>query len=346
MEVGLFDHIARANTHLAKLFDDRISFYSAADQMGFYCMHLAEHHCSPVNMAPSPSVFLAALARETKSIRLGPLCYLLTLYTPLRLLEEIAMLDHLSHGRLEIGIGRGISPFELSYHNVDYSKSRDIFLDAYRCIRKGMVNNELTYKGEFYEYENTPIELHPYQNEPSFWYGSSNITGATFAGEYGMHFTANGPTDFAKINIDAYKEALAKRGSPEVIKPEFKGGAAIGALRQIYVAETDAEAIAIAGPAALKHHEEINWLRNKHGVNELTVRLKVPRAHDLAGMMKDGTVIAGSPSTVLAEIERQTDLLGTNYILGYMMFGNLTLEQSMRSLRLFHSDVMPKIKAM
>jgi alkanesulfonate monooxygenase SsuD/methylene tetrahydromethanopterin reductase-like flavin-dependent oxidoreductase (luciferase family) len=209
-----------------------------------------------------------------------------------------------------------------------------------------MVNDELNYQGEFYKYENAPIELHPYQKEPAFWYGSSNTVGATFAGEHGMHFTANGPTDFARKNIDAYKEALAKRGAPEVIKPEFKGGAAIGALRQIYVAETDAEAIAIAGPAALKHHEEINWLRNKHGVNELTARLNVPRAHDLEGMMKEGTVIAGSPSTVLAEIERQTDLLGTNYILGYMMFGNLTLEQAMRSLRLFNSEVMPKIKAM
>jgi alkanesulfonate monooxygenase SsuD/methylene tetrahydromethanopterin reductase-like flavin-dependent oxidoreductase (luciferase family) len=346
MEVGLFDHIGRADTHLAKLFDDRIAFYSAADKLGFYCMHLAEHHCSPVNMAPSPSVFLAALARETKSMRLGPLCYLLTLYTPLRLLEEIAMLDHLSHGRLEIGIGRGVSPFELSYHNVDHSKSRDIFIDAYQCIRQGMVSNELNYDGDFYHYKNAPIELHPYQQPPAFWYGSSNTTGATFAGEHGMHFTANGPTDFAKTNIDAYKDALAKRGAPEVTKPEFRGGAAIGALRQIYVAETDAEAYAIAEPAALKHHEEINWLRNKHNVNELTARLNVPRAHDFRGMMREGTVIAGSPSTVLAEIQRQTEILGTNYILGYMMFGNLTLEQAMRSLNLFSAEVMPKIKAM
>ena len=346
MEVGLFDHIGRADTHLAKLFDDRIAFYSAADKLGFYCMHLAEHHCSPVNMAPSPSVFLAALARETKSMRLGPLCYLLTLYTPLRLLEEIAMLDHLSHGRLEIGIGRGVSPFELSYHNVDHSKSRDIFIDAYQCIRQGMVSNELNYDGDFYHYKNAPIELHPYQQPPAFWYGSSNTTGATFAGEHGMHFTANGPTDFAKTNIDAYQDALAKRGAPEVAKPEFRGGAAIGALRQIYVAETDAEAYAIAEPAALKHHEEINWLRNKHNVNELTARLNVPRAHDFRGMMREGTVIAGSPSTVLAEIQRQTEILGTNYILGYMMFGNLTLEQAMRSLNLFSAEVMPKIKAM
>jgi alkanesulfonate monooxygenase SsuD/methylene tetrahydromethanopterin reductase-like flavin-dependent oxidoreductase (luciferase family) len=63
-------------------------------------------------------------------------------------------------------------------------------------------------------------------------------------------------------------------------------------------------------------------------------------------MMKEGTVIAGSPSTVLAEIQRQTEILGTNYILGYMMFGNLTLDQAMRSLTLFKAEVMPTIKAM
>ncbi|MDB5545777.1 MAG: luciferase-like protein, partial [Hyphomicrobiales bacterium] len=224
--------------------------------------------------------------------------------------------------------------------------SREMFMDAYQCLRKGMVSDELTYEGAYYNYKDAPIELHTYQPSPAFWYGSSNTVGAAFAGEAGMHFTANGPTDFAKKNIDAYKEALAKRGGPEIVKPEFSGGAAIGALRQIFVAETDAEAIAIAEPAAMKHHEEINWLRNKHGVNELTARLNVPRSHDLAGMMKEGTVIAGSPSTVLAEIQRQTEVLGTNYILAYMMFGNLTLEQSMRSLNLFNAEVMPTIRAM
>lgn len=346
MKVGLFDHIGRGNAQLAKLYDDRLTFYSEADRYGFYCMHLAEHHCSPVNMAPSPSVFLAALARCTKTMRLGPLCYLLTLYSPLRILEEISMLDHLSHGRLDIGVGRGVSPFELGYHNVDHSKSRDMFIDAYDCVREGMKADFLTYEGEYYTYKEAPIELHPFQSPPPFWYGSSNTVGATWAGEHGMHFTANGPTAFAGKNIAAYKDALARRGGPEVHKEEFSGGAAIGALRQIVVAETDAKARAIAEPAALKHHEEINWLRNKHGVNELTARLNVPRAHDFDGMLAEGTIIASSPSTVLAEIQRQTEELGTNYILGYMMFGDMPLHHALDSLGLFHSEVMPAIEKM
>ena len=346
MKVGLFDHIGRADTLLAKLFDERLALYGAADRLGFYCFHLAEHHCSPVNMAPSPSVFLAALARETKSMRLGPLCYLLTLYSPLRMLEEISMLDHLSHGRFEIGVGRGVSPYELGYHQVDHTKSREIFIDAYQCLRAGMKTDLLNYAGPYYNYKDTPIELHPYQEEPAFWYGSSNATGSTWAGEHGMHFTANGPTEFAKGNIDIFKAALAKRGGPEVSKPEFSGGVAIGPLRHIFVAETDEEAVAVAGPAALKHLEELNWLRTKHANSEHAERVNFPRAATLDGMRKEGTFIVGSPQTVIDEIRRQSDYLGTNYLLAYMMFGDMTLKQSMGSLNLFHSAVMPAVDRM
>ena len=87
MQVGLFDHIEDAGRPLAILFEERLAFAEAADQAGIYCLHVAEHHCSPINMTPSPSVFLAAAAQRTKRMRLGPLCYLLPLYSPLRVIE-------------------------------------------------------------------------------------------------------------------------------------------------------------------------------------------------------------------------------------------------------------------
>ena len=78
-------------------------------------------------MAPSPALFLTAAAQRTRRIRLGPLVYLLPLYHPLRLIEEVCMLDHLSGGRLELGIGRGVSPYELGYFGVDAADSRAFF---------------------------------------------------------------------------------------------------------------------------------------------------------------------------------------------------------------------------
>jgi alkanesulfonate monooxygenase SsuD/methylene tetrahydromethanopterin reductase-like flavin-dependent oxidoreductase (luciferase family) len=344
MKVGLFDHIGRADRPLAQLYDERLEFYGAADEAGFWGVHIAEHHCSPINMAPSPNLFLAALARQTRNIRLGPLCYLLTLYSPLRMIEEISMLDHLSRGRLEVGIGRGVSPFELGYHNVDHSKSRDMFIDAFRCISAGMAADTLDYSGPYYTYKGVPIELRPLQHPaPAFWYGSSNTTGAAWAGEHGMHFVANGPTDFARGNIAAFQAALERRGGAASPKAGFSGGCAVGALRQIVVADTDEEALRIARPASHRHHEDLNWLRTRHGINEFTARLNVPRAATLEGMMREGTVIAGSPETVVAAIGRQVAALGINYLVAYMMFGDMSLADSLRSLRLFAGEVMPKI---
>src|SRR5579883_509110 len=194
MKIGLFDHVEDAGRPLSTLFDERLQFAAAADQAGVYCLHVAEHHATPLNMVPVPGVYLGAVARATRRMRLGPLVYLLPLYTPLRMIEEICMLDHLSSGRLDVGVGRGVSPFELKYHKVEHDQSRDIFVDAFACVSAGLQTDMLTYKGAHYAYENVPIALRPLQQpHPAFWYGSSNTTGATWAGEQGLHFVTLGP---------------------------------------------------------------------------------------------------------------------------------------------------------
>ena len=344
MKVGLFDHVEWADRPLATLFDERLRFAAAADDAGIYCLHLAEHHATPLNMVPVPGVYMGALARATKRMRLGPLVYLLPLYSPLRMIEEICMLDHLSYGRLEVGVGRGVSPFELKYHKVDHDQSRDIFVDAFECISAGLTTDMLTYEGQNYSYANVPIALRPLQQpHPAFWYGSSNPTGSTWAGERGMHFLSLGPTGFAKKNIDAFKEALAKRGGPASPKAEFSGGVAIGVQRHIFVADTDAEAIRFAKPAMERHLANLNWLRAKHGVGAAEARIGVPRGATFEDGVKDGSVIAGSPQTVWAEIERQCGELGINYLLTYLFLGTMSLAEALRSLHLFSAEVMPKI---
>jgi len=144
MKIGLFDHVEQGEHPLAQLFDERLKFAEAADAAGVYCLHIAEHHATPLNMVPVPGVYLGALARTTKRMRLGPLVYLLPLYSPLRMVEEICMLDHLSHGRLEVGVGRGVSPYELGFHKVAHDDSRDIFIDAFNCISAGLTTDPST----------------------------------------------------------------------------------------------------------------------------------------------------------------------------------------------------------
>lgn len=347
MKVGLFDHVERADRPLADLYDERLKFAASADEAGFYCLHVAEHHCTPLNMVPEPSVYLAAVARATKRIHFGPLVYLLPLYSPLRLIEEICMLDHLGRGRLEVGVGRGVSPFELNYHKVDHGESRDIFIDAYECLLEGLTHDSFSFKGKYFTYGETPMPMRPYQKpHPPLWYGSSNAIGSTWAGEHGLNFTANGPTDFAKGNIAAFCEALSKRGAPMIAKPDFKEGVAIGALRHIVVAETEDAAIRIAKPAFEYHLASLNYLRKLHNSMEFTTRLNVQRGQNFEECVKNGMVIAGSPAQVTEAIARQTREMGINYLLTYLFFGTMSFADAERSLELFATRVMPAIAAL
>ncbi len=344
MKVGLFDHVEHGERPLARLFDERLRFAEAAEAAGIYCLHVAEHHATPLNMVPVPGVYLGALARGTARMRLGPLVYLLPLYSPLRLIEEICMLDHLSHGRLDIGVGRGVSPYELKYHKVEHDRSRDIFIDVFQCISAGLTSDPFSYSGEHFTYDNVPMALRPLQQpHPPFWYASSNEIGSSWGGERGLHYVTLGPTPMAKANIETYKAALQKRGAPVQPKSEFPGGAVIGVLRHIFVADTDAEAHRFGKPAMEVHLANLNWLRVKQGDTGLTSRLRIPHGESYEDCLANGTVIAGSPQTVRAELERQIKELGVNYLLTYLFLGTMSLADALRSLNLFGTEVMPHL---
>ena len=152
MKFGIFDHLDDSGLPTGKHFEDRFSLIEAYDRCGFYAYHLAEHHGTPLGMAPSPGVFLAAIAQRTKRLRFGPLVYLLPLYHPIRLIEEICMLDHMSNGRLELGVGRGVSPIEVGFYGVDPAEGPLRFAEALKVIRQGLTSDKLTFHGDYYSF--------------------------------------------------------------------------------------------------------------------------------------------------------------------------------------------------
>ncbi len=132
LSFGIFDHLDRGAVPLAEFYENRLKLIEAYDRHGFYIYLCAEHHATPLGLAPSPGIFLSAVAARTKQLRLGPLVYTLPLYHPLRLIEEICMLDQMSGGRFEFGVGRGISPIEVGYYGIDPEKSQAMFGEALR----------------------------------------------------------------------------------------------------------------------------------------------------------------------------------------------------------------------
>ena len=154
------------------------------DQAGFSTFHITEHHFTPLGLAPSPLIFLSAASRITKSIRLAPLVLILPLYNPLRLAAELCMLDHLSKGRLDIGVGRGISPYELAFYNINHLEAQSIYNEAYEVLMMALTRETVDFRGHYFKYFNVPIEMRPYQKpHPPLWYATGSEEGAAWAGK-------------------------------------------------------------------------------------------------------------------------------------------------------------------
>lgn len=341
MKFALWDHVDRSGRPLARLFDERLEFVAAGDAAGFHCLHVAEHHATPLNLVPVPGVYLGAVARITKRMRLGPLCYLLPLYSPLRLIEEICMLDQLSGGRLDVGVGRGVSPFELNFHNVDPNSAREVFMEVLEILLKGFGSERLDHEGKRFRYKNVPMELQPLQRpHPPIWYPSSNEGSARWAGERGYNYVTLGSMDRARKNIDAFRAGLATRATADVPSDSHPGGVAIGVNRHIVVADTDADALRIAKPAHEVYHASLSklWRENVQGPSIL-----LPSTEHVEQEIAAGSTIAGSPETVRRAVAEQIRTLGLNYMLCGFYFGDMKHQDAMRSLSLFATEVMPAL---
>src|SRR5437667_229243 len=153
LEFGVFDHVDRHDLPLKDFYEDRLKLIEAYDRAGIYGYHVAEHHATPLGMAPSPSVYLSAVAQRTKRLNFGPLVYTLPLYHPIRLIEEICMLDQMSGGRFQFGVGKGISPIETRYYGVDPDKSAKMMIEAFEVLQRGLQSRRLDFDGEFYKFK-------------------------------------------------------------------------------------------------------------------------------------------------------------------------------------------------
>ena len=333
---GLFDWIDRGTVPLQQLYAERLQLLEAADAAGFFGYHLAEHHATPLGMAPSPALFLSAAAQHTQRIRLGPLVYLLPLYHPLRLIEEVCMLDHLSGGRLELGVGRGVSPYELGYFGVDAAGTRAIFNEALAVLVTGLTQARLTFAGQHYRYHDVPMELHPLQQPyPPLWYPTHNPESVAYAARHGFHFVSLGPAAHVRQHVDLYWQTWeAHRQEPGRLNGHV-AAPKVGIVRQVVVADTDAEALALTRAAHGDWYHSITKLWHAH--NDHTpdglFSWETSTQHD--------TILFGTPTHVREQMAQLLEVSGCNYVICAFAWGTLPHAQALHSLRLFAAEVMP-----
>ncbi len=334
LQFGIFDHLDRNDLPLRDYYEQRLQVIEAFDRCGFYAYHLAEHHFTPLGMAPSPSVFLSAIAQRTSRLRFGTFVYALPVHHPLRVLEEICMLDHLSGGRLEIGFGRGSVPFEISYYGQNAEERQNIYAERLELILKAFTAKNLTWNGKYDQFANVPMEFAPLQKpHPPLWYGAHSPDSAERAARKGLNIVTNDMPDNARAIVARYLQVWA----------EAQGSAAppkMGIVRFIVVADTDAEALKIARRAYLRWRSSFTYLSELNG----TLPQSPLRADSYDVVVQQGQAIAGSPDTVAEFLARQFEDNPANYLVGQFCFGDLTLAEMLRSTELFASHVMPALR--
>ena len=340
MRVGIFDHLDRGEASLTQLYEERLQLIEAADALGIDSYHLAEHHWNPVGMAPLPGVFLGAAAARTKRIRLGPLAYALAFHNPLILAEEICMLDHLSGGRFELGIGRGISPWELSMFGTSMNETRDLFREAMEILIQYFTSDSVTHRGTRWRYFDVPVQIKPLQQPfPPLWYGSSSGATRDYIASLGAAMNSGwAPAARIKQSTDLYRAAW-DRSKDAPLRAQRPAQPTLGSVRMIVIADSDPAAEALAQPAYERWYASLVHQAHSFGFTALFV----PQAYEVA-RRRVGSVIAGTPDTVRSELMRHIAESGINYPLLQLAFGNLSYAHALRSLQLFAAEILPQLR--
>jgi len=338
LEFGVFDWIEWSDRPAGEIFEHKLKVAEAADRAGFYAWHIAEHQGTPLSIDGSPSLVLAAAIQRTKRLRLGALTFCLPWYNPFRFYNEICMLDHMSGGRIELGVGRGVSPIESSYFGMkSIDESRERYRETLDIFFAACGSRVLNHEGKHYAYRDLELHLHPHQRPyPPLWFPSSDRNSIEFTAKHGYHTVLNTTAADAGKLYAQYRETWVKHRDDPGRHNAHVSAPKLGKSQHVFVAESDAEAKSRGEVAYQVWSEHLTHLTRKHGRPDL---LNV-NPQSAAAVTR---LVAGSPATVARDLAQVVREAGINYLMLVFSFGDLAPERAMRSMDLFVADVMPRL---
>jgi alkanesulfonate monooxygenase SsuD/methylene tetrahydromethanopterin reductase-like flavin-dependent oxidoreductase (luciferase family) len=363
MEIGLYDVLdqAQMESHAvaADVYDEHIRGAQEAEQMGYKYYFSIEHQTSDVSFLSAPSVYLTALARGTSAMRFGVMIYQLPFHHPIRLAEDVAMLDHLSRGRVEFGAGTGVTSHEFLRWKVDFDRRRDISEEALDVILQAWTQDSVTYNGEFFQFDEVLTSPKPFQQpHPPVWFGCHSAASFEYAAQNNFHVSQNIDTDQVIADkFETWRGLWRNAGHQTAMPKTFL-------TRHVHVAETDEKAREQAEPhlatalypdavPAGKGQDIIRGTRIGYGPDGMRGgdpgtperaelrRVFSERARSYDFWVDNGIALVGSPETVAKQLKQQHDLIGHDIFCARHMFGYISPEAAKTSIKLFAEEVMP-----
>jgi alkanesulfonate monooxygenase SsuD/methylene tetrahydromethanopterin reductase-like flavin-dependent oxidoreductase (luciferase family) len=349
MEFGMFHEFQRSPGQTeAAAFAEAFEQVDAAERWGLDAMWLAELHVAPDrSVLAAPLTIAAAIAARTTRMKIGIAVQVLPLCHPLRLAEEAATVDHLSHGRLIFGVGRSGFPGTYQAYGIPYAESRERFAEVLEILRRAWTQETFSYAGDFYRFDDVCLVPKPYQQPlPEIRIAATSPDTYAAIGAMGYPiFCAVRLGTLSELvpNLRAYREAYAAAGHP--------GRGQVFLRVPVYLAETKARARA-EPEASIMHFYRVLGARLEQTAGASGARAIEQRAErgqalqriDYDEVLRE-KIIVGTPAQVSARLAGLRDELGIDGILAEMNCGSrIPHAQVLRSLELLCRDVMPSFR--
>jgi alkanesulfonate monooxygenase SsuD/methylene tetrahydromethanopterin reductase-like flavin-dependent oxidoreductase (luciferase family) len=325
-------------------YDEIVEQIMLAERLGYDRVWLTCHHFTSFSR-PSSLLTLAYVAARTTRIRLGIGVSVLPLEHPLKVAEDVAVLDHLSGGRVDLGVGRGIQPEAFHGFDIPMRESSERYAEALEIIRRAWTEERFSYSGSFWQVPELSVLPRPLQQpHPPIWQvgvSPGSIQRAAEAGLNGLIGTYMNTLDEVQGDLELWRGHLHSNGD---------GRPLLAHNELVYVAETDEQAEAEARPSGLWYSRSAGstWQGDDadgglpdnydhwRALSRRTASLEWPDLFQNRSLM-------GSPGTVAAKVARLASW-GVDELIVFSSFGGMPHEQTCRSLRLFAEHVMPEFR--
>jgi len=336
----------RPNSSSQEMYERQLQEVELADRIGIDEIWFQEHHLIAGSSVPSPNLLIAAAAQRTSRIRFASMVNILPFRHPLLVAEEGAMLDNLTGGRFDMGLGRGLRPPEFEAFGVDQAQSREMFLESFDIIRRVWADEDFEYAGKYWSVKKAaplspPLVQRPH---PPFLVSAQSEESLRWAAQHDIPFAQiDSLVEQARRDQAFYREVQLAHGHA----PHPR----LYLMREIYVGDSDAQARAEAEAHLLQYWD----LWNRY--TQFTTGGRLPDSYDfwrrqapmlhamsLGEVLSHDMAILGSPQTVADAILRiagQLDLLGLALV---FKLGTMPYEMVERSMTRFGDEVMPRIR--
>ena len=314
------------------------------DELGMEMLWLAEHHFDGICAYVDPVSFAAALATCTKQIQIGFAVAQMSLHHPIRMAEQMALIDNISHGRLVVGLGRGTAYniYDYQGYGIDPNEAQERLIESEDIMIKAWTTENFRHKGKYWDIQLPMLRPRPYTKpHPYVIRACSGEESMLEMARAGRPFLMNVQTnEVTKHRMDLYRKTLRDSGYDE--ESVAKNVAESWVWRNIFVAETDAEAERLALPA-FKTQTEFRMAMRKKVYEEQGLYLKKESGSAPARSEAQYAVLCDSPATVAEEIAK-IDAIGVGGLILTFRIGPMPYEVAANSIRLFMEKVAPEFQ--